>query len=173
MTPRVPCAFCQICGMRCRTSRLRTSLIVGYPGETEAEFDALLRFVEEVTFDRVGVFTYSRETGTPAFDLPDQLAESVKEERYDRIMTLQQQVSLSRNQAQIGRTLDVLVEGTGDGISVGRSYRDAPEIDGLVLFGGEAPVGQFASVRITHAEIYDLAGTWVNGTPRTRKKHRR
>ena len=152
---------------------LRTSLIVGYPGETEAEFDALLRFVEEVTFDRVGVFTYSREAGTPAFDLPDQLAESVKEERYDRIMTLQQQVSLSRNQAQIGRTLDVLVEGTGDGISVGRSYRDAPEIDGLVLFGGEAPVGQFASVRITHAEIYDLAGTWVNGTPRTRKKHRR
>ena len=152
---------------------LRTSLIVGYPGETEEEFATLLHFVREVAFDRVGVFTYSREAGTPAYDLPDQLPKSVKQARYDQVMTLQQQVSLQRNEAQIGRTLDVLVEGTGDGISVGRSYRDAPEIDGLVVFGGEAPIGRFASVRITQAEIYDLAGTWVDGEPRPKKKNRR
>jgi ribosomal protein S12 methylthiotransferase len=109
---------------------LRTSFIIGYPGETEAEFEALLRFVDECRFDRVGVFGYSEEEGTPAAALPDPVPEEVKDERYDRLMALQQQISLERNEAQVGRTMDVLVEGYGDGLSVGRSYRDGRDAAG-------------------------------------------
>jgi len=137
---------------------LRTSFIVGYPGETEEEFQALLDFVEEIQFDRVGVFTYSREEGTPAAELPGQLPEEVKEERYRQVMELQQGISLARNRAIVGRTLEVLVEGCDEGLSVGRSYRDAPEIDGLVLVEGELPVGRMVPVRITGALEYDLVG---------------
>ncbi len=137
---------------------LRTAFIVGYPGETEEEFQALLDFVEEMAFDRVGVFIYSREEGTRAAELPHQIAEEVKRERYERLMELQQSISLARNRAQVGRTLDVLIEGCGDGLSVGRSYRDAPEIDGLVLIEGELPVGEMVPVRITGAMEYDLIG---------------
>ena len=137
---------------------LRTAFIVGYPGETEEEFQALLEFVEEMAFDRVGVFIYSREEGTRAAELPHQIAEEVKRERYERLMELQQSISLARNRAQVGRTLDVLIEGCGDGLSVGRSYRDAPEIDGLVLIEGELPVGAMVPVRITGAMEYDLIG---------------
>ncbi len=137
---------------------LRTVFIVGYPGETEAEFQALLNFVAEVRFDRVGAFLYSPEEGTPAADLPNPVPEEVAASRYDRLMALQQQISLEINQAQIGRTLDVLVEGQGDGLTVGRSYRDAPEIDGLVLFTGDAPVGGIVPVQITGALEYDLIG---------------
>jgi len=137
---------------------LRTSFIVGYPGETKEEFEALLDFAEEITFDRVGVFTYSREEGTPAADLPDQVPDQVKEERYQRLMELQQGISLARNQQMIGRTLDVLVEGSGEGLSVGRSYRDAPEVDGLVLVKEELPLGEMVSVLITGAMEYDLIG---------------
>ena len=137
---------------------LRTAFIVGYPGETEEEFQALLDFVEEMAFDRVGVFIYSREEGTRAAELPHQITEEVKKERYERLMELQQGISLARNRAQMGRTLDVLIEGCGDGLSVGRSYRDAPEIDGLVLIEGELPVGEMVPVRITGAMEYDLIG---------------
>lgn len=137
---------------------LRTSFIVGYPGETEEEFEALLYFVEEMAFDRMGVFTYSREEGTPAADLPDQVPAQVKEERYQRLMELQQGISLAKNQQMVGRTLDVLVEGSGEGLSVGRSYRDAPEIDGLVLVKEELPLGEMVSVLITGAMEYDLIG---------------
>ena len=137
---------------------LRTSFIVGYPGETESEFEALLRFVEESSFDRVGVFVYSEEEGTSAASLPDPVPEEVKDDRYDRLMALQQEISLERNQAQVGRRLDVLVEGHGDGLSVGRSYRDAPEIDGMVLLPGDLPVGELLPVRITGAMEYDLIG---------------
>ncbi len=140
---------------------LRSSLIVGYPGETEEEFSALLHFLEEIAFDKVGVFTYSREMGTAAYDLPGQVPAVEKEERYHHLMASQQAISLMCNQAQIGRTLDVLVEGTGDGFSIGRSYRDAPEIDGLVIFERESPIGEFVSVQITSAEPYDLGGTRV------------
>ena len=143
---------------------LRTTFIVGYPGETEEEFQALLDFVEEMAFDRVGVFIYSREEGTRAAELPHQIAEEVKRERYERLMELQQGISLARNRAQVGRTLDVLIEGCGDGLSVGRSYRDAPEIDGLVLIEGELPVGEMVPVRITGAMEYDLIG--VSHPPR-------
>jgi ribosomal protein S12 methylthiotransferase len=138
---------------------LRTSFIVGYPGETQREFEALLDFVAEVRFDRVGVFLYSPEEGTPAASLSDAVPTKVQHKRYDQLMALQQQISLEINQAQVGRILDVLVEGQGDGLSVGRSYRDAPEIDGMVLFPGETAVGEMVPVHITGAMEYDLAGT--------------
>jgi ribosomal protein S12 methylthiotransferase len=138
---------------------IRTTFIVGYPGETNEEFQALLDFVAEVEFDRVGVFTYSHEPGTPSADLAHPVPEKIKAERRDRLMALQQSISLAKNQAFVGKTLDVLMEGQGDGLSVGRSYRDAPEIDGLVLINGDVPPGEIAPVRITGALEYDLTGT--------------
>jgi len=144
---------------------LRTSLIVGYPGETEKEFSALLDFVVEMAFDRVGVFTYSPEAGTKAAELPCQVPTKVKEERYARLMELQQGISLVRNQQAVGRVLEVLVEGQSEHLSVGRSYRDAPEIDGLVLVEGELPVGEMVPVRITGAMEYDLVGEPVPPVP--------
>ncbi len=137
---------------------LRTTFIVGYPGETEEEFQTLLDFVEEVRFDKVGVFKYSFETGTTSEPLGDPIPSEVKEERLKRLMEKQMQISLERNQAFVGRSLDVLIEGAGDGISIGRSYRDAPEIDGLVLVKGEIPAGRMISVRIDNAMVYDLSG---------------
>ena len=137
---------------------LRTSLIVGYPGETEEEFETLLSFLEEMTFDKVGVFTYSREEGTRAAELSAQFPAEVKEKRYRRVMELQQSISLARNQAVVGRTLDVLIEGCGEGLSLGRSYRDAPEIDGLVMIGEELTIDEMVPVRITGALEYDLIG---------------
>lgn len=137
---------------------LRTSFIVGYPGETEEEFAELLSFMEEIAFDRVGIFTYSREEGTKAAALPGQILDSLKEERYRRAMELQQSISLEKNKSFVGRTLDVLIEGCGDGLSVGRSYRDAPEVDGLVIIEGDFPIGEIVSVHITAALEYDLAG---------------
>jgi len=140
---------------------LRTTFIIGYPGETNAEFESLLELMQTVQFDRVGVFPYSREPGTPAHDLPDQVPEEVKEERYQHAMRLQQGISLARNQKLIDRHLEVLVEGTDNGISVARSYRDAPEIDGYVLVHGELPVGTMARVRVIGATVYDLTAVPV------------
>jgi ribosomal protein S12 methylthiotransferase len=137
---------------------VRTTFIVGYPGETDQEFDALLDFVQEMQFDRVGAFTYWPEAGTPAAKLPGQLPDVIKEERRERLMALQQEISLTKNLAQVGRSLDILIDGQGDGISVGRSYRDAPEIDGLVIIEEELPVGEMVTVRITGAMHYDLYG---------------
>ena len=137
---------------------IRTTFIVGYPGETEAEFEALLDFVQEMQFDRVGAFTYWPEANTPAATLPGQLVDEIKAERHERLMILQQEISLARNLAQVGRTLDVLIEGQGDGISIGRTYRDAPEIDGLVIIEQELPVGEMFATRITGAMAYDLVG---------------
>ena len=137
---------------------IRTTFLVGYPGETEAEFQALLDFVAEAAFDRVGTFTYSHEEGTPAARLVDDVPPEVKEERRARLMEVQQPISLARNQALVGQTLDVLVEGQEEGLSVGRSYRDAPEIDGLVLVQAELPVGEIVPVRVTGALEYDLFG---------------
>ncbi|GAB4528322.1 MAG: 30S ribosomal protein S12 methylthiotransferase RimO [Anaerolineae bacterium] len=141
---------------------LRTTFIVGYPGETEAEFQGLLDFMQAVQFDRVGVFTFSREPGTPAYDLPDQVAEEVRQERYQRAMELQQAISLARNQSQIGRRLDVLVDGAGDGVSIARSYRDAPEIDGFVIIEEELPVGEMLPALVTGAMAYDLVAIPAN-----------
>jgi ribosomal protein S12 methylthiotransferase len=137
---------------------IRSTFIVGYPGETEEEFQTLLDFVQELRFDRIGAFTFSYEPGTTSAERGDPIPQEVKDERRDRLMALQQRISLERNQAQVGKTLKVLVEGNGDGLSVGRSYRDAPEIDGLVIIEGEAPVGELAPVRISGALAYDLSG---------------
>ncbi|UYN89099.1 MAG: 30S ribosomal protein S12 methylthiotransferase RimO [Anaerolineales bacterium] len=144
---------------------LRSTFIVGYPGETDEEFQALMDFIEEIRFDRVGVFTFSYEPGTSSEPLGDPIPEDVKEARKAQVMEAQQRISLENNQALVGETIDVLIEGTGevDGsdepIAVGRSYRDAPEIDGLVFVEGGAPVGEIVPVRITGAMPYDLSGT--------------
>jgi len=137
---------------------LRTTFIVGYPGETEEAFETLLAFVEEVEFDRLGAFVFSPEPGTPAAALPDQVPEEIKQQRYEALMETQQAISLRRNQALVGRTLDVLSEGTGEDLTLGRSYRDAPEIDGWVLIPGEWPLGEILPVQITGAMEYDLWG---------------
>lgn len=137
---------------------IRTTFIVGYPGETDEEFQALVDFAEEIRFDRVGAFQFSFEEGTTSAPLGDPLPASVKQERYERLMELQQNISMQINQSYVGQTLDVLVEGFDDGISVGRSYRDAPEIDGMVFVEGQLEVAQIAPVRIAGAMIYDLTG---------------
>jgi ribosomal protein S12 methylthiotransferase len=149
---------------------IRTTFIVGYPGETNAEFETLMQFIEEMQFDRVGCFTYSYEPGTPSADLPNPGDDGVKMDRRDLLMTTQQPISLARNQALVDKTLDVLVEGyaeatdqngngTGEMISLARSYRDAPEIDGYVLIEGELPVGEIVPVRVTGAMVYDLVAS--------------
>ena len=149
---------------------VRTTFIVGYPGETDEEFETLLQFIQDLQFDRVGAFQYSYEIGTPSATLPGQVPDDVKQARYERLMALQQGISLAKNQSFVGQALDILVEGHGasedeDGnpldvaISLGRSYRDAPEIDGYVLVEGELPVGEIVPVRITGATTYDLIAT--------------
>jgi ribosomal protein S12 methylthiotransferase len=137
---------------------LRTTFIVGYPGETEDEFVTLLDLLEEMRFDRVGIFVFSPEEGTAACSLPNPVPRQVAEERFARAMEVQRQISLHRNQAQVGRTLDVLIEGMDQQLSIGRCYRDAPEIDGYVLLEGEWPVGQMVQARIERALEYDLQG---------------
>ncbi len=137
---------------------IRSTFIAGYPGETEEEFQALLNFTAELQFDRLGAFTFSFEPGTTSEPLGDPVLPEVKEERRNRLMEQQQAISLSKNQMQIGKTLNVLVEGKGDGLSLGRSYRDAPEIDGMVIVEGDLPVGEIVPVRITGAMAYDLTG---------------
>ena len=137
---------------------IRTTFIVGYPGETEEEFAGLKQFVRDLRFDRLGVFTYSFEASTPSGLLPDQVPEAIKEARRDELMELQQHISLEKNQQFVGQTLPVLVEGYGDNISIARSYRDAPEIDGLVLVPGQLPIGEIVPVKIDGAMTYDLTG---------------
>lgn len=137
---------------------IRTTFIVGYPGETDEEFAGLLDFVTDLRFDRVGAFTYSYEASTPSATVSWHVPDEVKEARLEELMTLQQQISLERNQAQVGKVLDILVEGYGDGLSIGRSYRDAPEIDGMVIVPGELPVGEMVPIYIDGAMTYDLTG---------------
>lgn len=138
---------------------LRTTFIVGYPGETEQEFQTLLDFVAEIRFDRLGAFHFSFEPGTASEALGDPVKPEVKLERWERLMQLQQAISLEKNQAFIGRTLDVLIEGLDQNISLGRTYRDAPEIDGLVIVEGNLPIGSMVPVQITGAMHYDLTGS--------------
>jgi len=137
---------------------IRTTFIVGYPGETDEEYQALVDFVDEIRFDRVGTFQFSFEEGTTSAPLGDPVPASVKQARFEQLMELQQGISMQINQSYVGKTLDVLVEGFNNGISVGRSYRDAPEIDGLVFIEGKLEVGQIVPVRITGAMAYDLTG---------------
>ncbi|HEX5689408.1 MAG TPA: 30S ribosomal protein S12 methylthiotransferase RimO [Roseiflexaceae bacterium] len=145
---------------------LRSTFIVGYPGETREEFVALLNFLEQAQIDRVGVFRYSREPGTPAAELAGQVRAPVIERRWHEAMQLQQQISRERNGRWLDRTIEMLVEGQGaadDGapLIVGRSFRDAPEVDGQVLAWGTAAPGSFVNLRVTQALDYDLWGERV------------
>lgn len=140
---------------------IRTTFIVGYPGETEEEYQALVDFVQEMRFDRVGTFQFSFEPGTTSEPLGDPVPAEIKQERFERLMELQQGISMQVNQSYVGKTLDVLVEGRDKGISIGRSYRDAPEIDGLVFIEGDAKIGELVPVRITGAMAYDLTGVFA------------
>ena len=143
---------------------VRTSIIVGYPGETEEEFEDLYQFVKDVKFDRMGAFEYSREKGTYSDKLKGHLSEKVKRERRDRLMKLQQQISLENNEKYIGSTIKCIVEGyTDDGIVILRSEHDAPEIDGVVYAKSNEPVvpGDIEEVKITRADEYDLFGEIV------------
>jgi len=142
----------------CPDAALRTTFIVGFPGETEDDFEELMAFVREARFDRAGVFRYSEEEGTPAANLPEKVAIRAAKSRHRRLMELQREVSLSRNQSFVGKRMDVLVESVGGKSVTGRSYRDAPEIDGLVRIEGlkGARPGDFVRVEITAAKEYDL-----------------
>lgn len=139
---------------------LRTTFIVGFPGETEAQFEHLLAFVERHEFDHLGVFTFSAEEGTAAYDLPNPVPQSVMDARRDRLMAAQQSIAERRNRQQIGRVVDVLIEQEhpGSGLKIGRSARFAPEVDGMVYVSGDARLGSLVPVRITDADIYDLHG---------------
>lgn len=146
---------------------IRTTFIVGFPGETAEDFEELEAFIEEEKFDRLGVFAYSREENTPAAEMPDQIAEEIKEERRDELMAVQREISLESNIAKKGRTLRVLVEECcDDGTYMGRTAYDAPDIDNGVIFTSDGAVlepGTFADVIITDAFDYDLTGRAVDG----------
>jgi len=137
---------------------LRSTFIVGFPGETEGEFEELLAFLREARLDRVGCFAYSPVAGAAANALPDPVPEAVKEERRARFMALQAQISASRLREKVGRTLDVLVDEIEDGVAIARSTADAPEIDGVVRISGARGLspGRFARVRVTSANAHDL-----------------
>ena len=140
---------------------LRTSIIVGFPGETEEQFRELLDFVEEAEFDRLGAFAYSAEEDTPAARRPDQSPEEIKQERLDRLMTLQARISLRRNRLRVGTVEKVLVtDRSDDGFLLGRSQFEAPETDGEIVFIGKGSpeIGSFVQVKITSAKTYDLTG---------------
>ncbi len=139
---------------------LRTTLITGFPGETEEEHKALMETLDQLEFDRLGVFTYSREEGTIAADMPDQIPEETKIRYRDEIMELQQEISLDKNESLVGNTMDVMIEGyiPEDDVYVARSYRDAPEVDGMVFLNADREYmsGTILPVRITGAAEYDL-----------------
>lgn len=141
---------------------LRTTLISGFPGETEEEHQANLSFIREMEFDRLGVFTYSREEGTAAYKMPGQIPKRIKERRRRELMLAQQPVAFAKARAMAGRELEVMVEGflPEQNIYVARSYMDAPEVDGLVFFedSGDRESGSFVRLRITRARDYDLVG---------------
>ena len=142
---------------------LRTTLISGFPGETENDVEEVLSFIDEIEFDRLGVFTYSREDGTPAATMPEQIPEEIKAERRDRIMELQQEISLDKGESKIGQILDVVIEGkvADEDAYIARSYADAPGVDGYVFIQNvysDLMSGAFVKVRILSALEYDLIG---------------
>ena len=141
---------------------LRTTLITGFPGETEEQHEELAEFVDEMEFDRLGVFTYSPEEGTPAASMPDQIDEEVKEERQAELMELQQEIAFDNAESMIGREVLVMIEGkvADENAYVGRTYRDAPNVDGLIFINTDEEIlsGDFARVKVTGALEYDLIG---------------
>lgn len=142
---------------------LRTTFIVGFPGEREEDFEELVDFVRQVRFDRMGVFPYSTEDGTPAALLPGKVGKSIVERRVRRLMEVQQEISLEKNKSLIGARMEVLVERVDGGSAIGRSYRDAPEIDGVVRIENAKSMkpGDFALVSITYAQEHDLTGSMI------------
>ena len=154
-------------GIRNRISRLReavprlalrTTLIVGYPGETDDHFESVKDFVEEIRFDRLGIFTYSEEEGTVAAQLKDNVARKVKDERKNSLQDIQQDISLEKNQSFIGEELKVIIDKSSENVSVGRTEFDSPEIDNIVHIKGKAEVGNFVNVKIQEANEYELIG---------------
>lgn len=147
----------------CPDLTLRSTFIVGFPGETEEDFQMLLDFLKEAQLDRVGCFKFSPVEGAPATEMADQVPENIKEERFHRFMQLQQEISAERLKQKIGQTLDVIVDEIDDEGIIGRTKADAPEVDGLVyienLSGAPVKVGEFIKVTITHSDEYDLWGT--------------
>lgn len=147
----------------CPDLTLRSTFIVGFPGETEEDFQMLLDFLKEAQLDRVGCFKFSPVEGAPATEMEDQVPEDIKEERFHRFMQLQQEISAERLKQKIGQTLDVIVDEINDEGIIGRTKADAPEVDGLVyienLSGTPVKVGEFIKVTITHSDEYDLWGT--------------
>lgn len=145
---------------------IRTTLIVGFPGETEEDFNVLYDFVKEVRFDRLGVFTYSKEEGTPAALFEDQVDEKIKVKRRDAIMALQHRISQELTAQKVGKVMKVLIEGkiTDEDVYIGRTYQDAPDIDGEVFveYEGELISGDYVDVKITEANDYDLIGEIVD-----------
>jgi len=135
---------------------IRTTFIVGFPGETEAEFQNMLQFTRDAELDRVGAFLFSRESGTPSHELPNQVPLKIKKERYEKLMRAQQRISKQKNENWVGKELSVLIDEAKDGWSAGRSFRDAPEIDGMVFVEGELELGTIQPVRVTQAAEYDL-----------------
>lgn len=147
---------------------LRTSIIVGFPGETDEEFKELYDFVEAIEFDRLGVFTYSEEEGTHGATLKDDVPSKVKTERMDAIMMLQQEINLRKNEALIGSRERVLIDFySEDGMSIGRTYRDAPEVDNFVRIDGKLPIGEFVDIKITETYEYDIKGETLTDEPET------
>ena len=143
---------------------LRTTFIVGFPGETQEQFDRLLDFVADIRFDRMGAFTYSAEEDTPAAIMPDQVPEEIKQQRLDQLMRLQQSISLERNRARINSVERALVESVrADGVAIARTAAEAPDSDGLLYLQNAEGVipGTFVTARITQADIYDLTGVIV------------
>jgi ribosomal protein S12 methylthiotransferase len=146
------------------TAVLRTTFIVGFPGETSEHFEHLLEFVQRHEFDHVGVFTFSSEEGTPAYKLPNQLPQLVMDERRYQLMEIQQPISQKKNQQEVGKIVDVLIEQENpeSGELIGRSGRFSPEVDGLVYIKGQAKLGTIVPIAIHHADTYDLYGQVVN-----------
>ena len=141
---------------------LRTTLISGFPGETQEDHEELMRFVDEMEFDRLGVFAYSAEEDTPAAGYPDQVPQEVKEDRRDEIMELQQEIAFEKAENMKDRVLEVMIEGkvADENAFVGRTYKDAPNVDGLIFVNADVPLmsGDFCRVRVTGALEYDLIG---------------
>ncbi|MBF0493622.1 MAG: 30S ribosomal protein S12 methylthiotransferase RimO [Candidatus Omnitrophica bacterium] len=140
---------------------IRTSIIVGFPGETEEEIKELLDFMAEIKFERLGTFMFSREEGTPAYSLPRHVPDSVKQERFNRVMELQQEISADNNIKYFNKTFKVLIDESSpeEGFYLGRSYMDAPEVDGVVnIKGAGLKVGEFHNIKITGTMEYDLEG---------------
>ena len=145
---------------------LRTTLISGFPGETKEDHEELMEFVDEMEFERLGVFAYSQEEDTPAAQFEDQIPDQLKEERRNEIMELQQEIAFEKSESMIGRVLEVMIEGkvADENAYAGRTYMDAPGVDGLLFLNTEEELmsGDFVCVKVTGALEYDLIGEMYN-----------